>query len=526
MPSLHEMLRGMGYTPSPRLPDFQMPRTPRDCQLEAVDQMLSNTRFGIYDEPGVGKTMPSQITTLCHCALGNKTVIVMPPVLLLQYEKALRADFPGVSDYFSWHILREVPARRKKLYAKWDEGGWPDILMMSYQMFRKLRKKTYEKVKWPNGGSYFKEIPGELSNVLEQQNYVVLIPDEAHKLKNPLSDTHKVVAEFLLQEGGAAFYPMTGTPIYNTVSDAYGLIKLVSPGLYESLDAFKYQHEVEGSDGQGRPIVVGFKNLDRLHENLYKNARRYTKGQALALKEPHIDLVDVELDPAHMKLYKQILNERWAEKEGEVLDLTTQQKLRMVLAQAVSNPEMFSDEGAKVQNNLIEMIEEWLETFGVGGLRLDERGLPLGNGQVEKCIVFCHFNASVESLMRKLEKYNPVSIYGGNTARQNDANKEKFENPQAYPLLVANAESGGVGLNFQYVCRYEVFAEPMSVPGLFKQAVDRVDRDGQLYAPEIKVLRAVGTAYPGAIRNMLRKATEAQEVVRDPKTMFNQLLGA
>ena len=76
-------------------------------------------------------------------------------MLLLQYEKAQRADFPGVADYISWHILREVPARRKKLYAKWDEGGWPDILMMSYQMFRKLRKKTYEKVKWLNGGSYF-----------------------------------------------------------------------------------------------------------------------------------------------------------------------------------------------------------------------------------------------------------------------------------------------------------------------------------------------------------------------------------
>lgn len=525
MPSLHAMLQEMGYTPAPRLPDFQMPRTPRVSQMEAVDLMLSNLRYGIFDEPGVGKTMPSQIVALSHASIGNRVVIVMPPVLLKQYEESLEKDFPGVNGYFHWHIIKQTPAQRKKLYAKWNDGGWPDFLMMSYQMFHRLRKTTTELVKMPSGGKTPRVMPAELTYILERQNYCVIIPDEAQKLKNPLSGVHECVASFIQQEGGAAIYPMTGTPIYNTVSDAYGLIKLINPGAYSNLDSFQYQHE-HTEDIDGRRTVVAFKNLDVLHANLYKNARRVTKGQVLKLKEPTIDIIDVELTPEHMKLYKQILNERWAELEGEVLDLTTQQKLRMVLNQVVSCPEKFDDSGKGVHNNLIEMIEEQLDSMGVGGLRLDERGLPLGNGALEKCIVFCYFNNTVASMMEKFKHLNPISIYGGNTAVQNDRSRRAFEDPASSPLMFANPESGGVGLNFQYVCRYEVFAEPTAVPGLFKQAIDRVDRDGQVFAPEIKVLRALGTSFPAAIRNMLRKAADAQEVVRDPKSLFDQMLGA
>lgn len=525
MPSLHAMLEEMGYTPAARLPDFQMPRTPRVCQLEAVDLMLSNHRYGIFDEPGVGKTMPAQIVSLVHASVGNKCLIVMPPVLLKQFEEKLDSDFPDIRQYFSWHIVKEPPAKRQKFYAKWEEKGWPDILMMSYQMFHRLRKTKVELVKMPSGGKTPRVIPAELTGILEKQNYCVLIPDEAQKLKNPLSGVHECAADFVNREGGAAIYPMTGTPIYNTISDAYGLIKLINPGCYSNLDSFQYQHE-HREDIEGRSVVVAFKNLDLLHANLYKCARRVTKGQVLQLKEPQIDIIDLELDPAHLKLYRKILNERWAELDGEVLDLTTQQKLRMVLNQVVSCPEKYDDDGKTVDNKLIEMIRELLDSMGVGGLRLAENGLPLGNGAVEKCIVFCYFNNTVESMMAKFKDMNPVAIYGGNTAKQNDAARIAFEDPTRSPLLFANPESGGVGLNFQYVCKYEIFAEPVGVPGLFKQAVDRVDRDGQLYIPEIKVIRALGTSFGASIRNMLRKANEAQEVVRDPKSLFDQMLGA
>ena len=81
--------------------------------------------------------------------------------------------------------------------------------------------------------------------------------------------------------------------------------------------------------------------------------------------------------------------------------------------------------------------------------------------------------------------------------------------------MIANPESAGYGLNFQHVSRMCIFAEPTSVPGEFKQAMERIYRNGQEGFVQVYILRASGTIAPRATKEMLNRAHEINKVNRD-----------
>ena len=75
------------------------------------------------------------------------------------------------------------------------------------------------------------------------------------------------------------------------------------------------------------------------------------------------------------------------------------------------------------------------------------------------------------------------------------------------------------------MCRYVIFAEPVSVPGEFKQASARVHRPGQAKVVTIYILKALGTIAPKLTKNMLSKEGETKHVMRDKQSVLDELLG-
>jgi SNF2 family DNA or RNA helicase len=482
---------------------------PMKHQVTGLNQVLAYTRYGIYDEPGLGKTLIAQAAALYMAGYGNKVVIIMPPILLEQFEKEMDHTFYGWRDYVSFHVLNEGPDKRCALFEKWRATDWPDIMCLSYKQFAKLpkpkKKKNKETGKMEPVGPPNPD--DNICHVLKTAGYNYAICDEAHALKNPSSNMHKAVKYLLGKEGEAGLMLMTGTPVPNELTDAYGMIDIVTPGKYASMRSFQRLHCIYRTNDDGWSTLIGYQNREVMSTHLYARARRVPKD-VLGLKKPQVIEFPVNLDPAHHALYKKLIRERFLEMGDKIISAMNQQALRMKSLQIITTPELFTH--ANLKNEIFGGVDQLIDSIGI---------------REEKVVVFAHFRESVESLVRHFDRlgYNPAVIYGG--AGSNVANKNKFLEDDTCRVLVANPRSGGVGLNLQSVCRYAIFAEPTSVPGDFKQASERIHRKGQTKVVTIYILKALGTVAPQATKNMLKKEGETIGIVRDSTSMLDELLG-
>jgi len=462
------------------------------------------------------KTLPSQAFCLYHAGIGNKVVVVMPPVLLDQFDESLRETFIGVERQFTWHILTEGPKKRDMLFEQWDATRWPDMLLMTYQTFSKVPRAGRKKNKEydpndPTSHEWLKTEPREqdfIAKELRDRGYEVAVCDEAQALKNYSSTTSKCLQHFLGVNGEKALLLMTGTPAHNTLLDTFGLIKLVTPDKYASKRSFERLHCVYTTNSEGWSQLIGFQNKDVLHRALYAQARRVTKDQVLNLKEPHVVDRTIHLAPEHHRLYQKLVRERMLEVGEGMITALTQQKLRESCLQIVTTPERFTDQ--KLRNAVFEEVEELLDEIGPAN---------------EKVVLFATHQETVRSLANHFAYLKPVTVYGGNGGgKQNRANIEIFKTDPDCRLAVMHPLSGGVGLNLQDVCRYMIFVEPFSVPGQFKQASDRIHRGEIKHVVTFYILKVRGTLGPKMIRDMLNKEKDIMYVTKDAKSVLADLL--
>ena len=473
--------------------NLKMPFAAFEHQVSGLNQALVHNRFGLFDEPGAGKSLVAQAWSIYYAHHGSKVVVVMPPTLLTQFYNTFSTNFVGFDNYFTKHVLNQPPKKRAELYADWYETEWPDMLLVSYQMFLREHREFMK------------------------AGYEVLCADEAHALKKSTSLIHSSVARFL---GGkiedTALLLMTGTPIPNTLEDTYGMIKLMSPKAYTNRKQWDRKHGVFVKKGNSADPnkkswmeLVGFQNQKELAKNMYRCARRILKNDVFSLDKPIIDYLPVTLDPTHLSLYKKLIKERFLELEEELIDATTAQSLRMKSLQMVTNPQRFKD--AKIESSIVKTVTEKLDSIGIESK--------------EKCVLVANFRHSIELLMETYAHLNPAVLYGG-TKGPRQAQVDKFVKDETCRLVIIHPESGGVGIDgFQLVCKYMIFVEPTSVPGLFKQSSERLVRPGQKHVVNIWIVKALATVSPALIRNMLRKEGEAQQVNCDRTTMLAELMG-
>lgn len=471
-------------------------RHPRKHQVSGLNKLLTNDYYGLWDKPGTGKSLISHAFALYWISEGQRCIAVMPPNLVYQYEEELYAIFQGAEKYINSHILNDSPAVRKKLYAQWKKDkSWPQVLCMSYQMFAREYK-------------------------ILMPHYKVGIFDEAHNLKNSEAKIFKQVREWQEQKGGTSATFMTGTPIHNEMIDAYALIKLTNEKAYANFGVFDRQHCTytriklktprrmkNGGWMRSFKHRSGYKNIEQIKKNLYKNGRRVLKEDVMDIAAATIIEVPVKLETAHMTLYKKLVKERLLQLKDELIIATNAQALRMGCLQIVTCPELFVDD-LKFKNNVVETCKTLVD-----GVDINET----------KVIIWANFQNSVRTLAKYFEQYNPALMYGDSNTEKN---RQKFLKDATCRLLIANPKSAGAGFNFQGVCHNMIFAEPTGVPGDLQQCMDRVHRSGQKNSVNVWIIKAMGTISPKATQDMLRKEGEAQQIHHDRKSFLSDFIAA
>lgn len=438
----------------------------------------------IFVSGNTGKTLTIQAFGLWLAGHGNKTVYVMPPILVAQFHKSLCSMFIGVEDYISCVEFKGNPAQREKLIASWDVK--PTFLLMSYVMFTKYKDDLLD---W---------------------GYNAVVVDEATAVKNPSSKIHKAVKAFVAEDNGLVL--VTGTPVETNVEDCYGLISLITPKLYSSYRNFVYIHINQTTfmqpNGQMQFKTLSYKNMDILNANLMLQARRTLKRDVSDLPPRIITEMQVELSPKHLALYRKVVRERMLEIGEEVMDMLTAQALYQATQRLLLTPESFVPDD--YENTLIEALDEIVHELAG-----------------RKILVFAWYNRSIAKLAEHYKDLNPAILNGSVTGDAREVARLKFIEDKTCQMLIANPKSGGFGIDgMQHVCSHVIYAEVCPHVGTFQQSVDRLHRTGQkAESVSIYILVAKDTVAVKLRNDLVKKDAAQEQAVKDKRAVLSDLMG-
>jgi SNF2 family DNA or RNA helicase len=455
---------------------YSFPFELRPYQIETVNYLCPFERAGFYDEPGTGKTAMATHYALHWREQGHRqTVIVMPPILLRQWERWLDSvQYRGKP--LRTTVYYGPPGERKKLNLE------SDFVLTTYGML----KNDFERLQDKFG-------PRPIQTLC----------DEAHVIKNIESQTHKAVKAFA---EGKVFAPMTGTPT-TVPGDSYAYIKLIAPGIYRNKRQFDRLH-IDEVDEYGK--VTRWANLDLLAANMKVQSSRILRRNVRGDVPPiTYTLIHYDLAPAHIKLYRRIAEERLVEfDDGSEIDAISAQALRSALQQVIINWGEFSDGGECTPAGL-ELVEEVLDELGD-----------------RKLVVVANFRRTNAYLLRALAKYNAVAVYGDVTSSAKSAAIRRFIEDPGCRVILLQPQSAGFGVDgLQHVCSDMLVLEAPTTAPPFEQVVKRLDRDGQLEPVNCRIAVAQGTVQVRMFKQLLENDATVNRVQGGYKDLRDSIYG-
>jgi SNF2 family DNA or RNA helicase len=484
-------------------------------------------------------------------ALGNKVVFTMPPKLIRQFQEEFKEFFIGINEKIYIDHLDRGAVQKNKLMARWDQEGWPDILLISYDTFRQLNDRSQRRIvprtQWklppelwaspdvpenywkrndegeqvpvnPDVQPYTKHGDAIVARKgkykaknrermrLRNSGYNVFFFDEAHGLCNPESRAWKSVEAMDMELGeDVAMYLMTGTPIPTHLHNVYGLIRIINRDAYFSKAQFERKHCIIEREPYKR--YLGYKDEEKIHQALYKFARRVQKRDVTDMPEALVSVTPITLAGAHKKLYDQVLTERFAILGDQVLAPDNDSALRMLALQLISCPDEFDPTGKLGKDN---ELTKWMDQV-----------VDSVNPANRKLIIFAYFKSTVRFLASRYAMWNPAVMNGATT--KGWAEVERFKTDDTCRVFIVNWGSGGAGLNLQ-VAHHSAFYEVPTSPKDAKQAMARTDRTGQKEACNFYFPRVSGTLMDKNFKNLLKNERSNNKVVRDKHDLLYEQL--
>ena len=173
----------------------------RDYQKEDVQRILSTPTLGIFNEQRTGKTPTAIVGMTQKC---QHILVICPNSMVYTWQ----TEFKRWADIDA-QVLTKKPKTVKDV---------PQVCIVNYE---KLAITTGS-VTW--------------LQLLIKSKFEGLILDEAHRIKNLRTATHKAV--MTLARGIPYRMALTGTPAYNKSADVFAILKFLNPDLFRSKTRF------------------------------------------------------------------------------------------------------------------------------------------------------------------------------------------------------------------------------------------------------------------------------------------------
>jgi SNF2 family DNA or RNA helicase len=402
-------------------------------QTQGAIFAASRGRVVLADDMGLGKTVQALAAAeLLRRRRGIARVLVVAPASVKYQWKTEIEKFTDLSA----QVIEGSLPRRRTLYAA------PRFFnLTSYELVLKDVRDMHEMA--PD----------------------LIILDEAQRIRNWTTATARTVKQLKSRYA----FVLSGTPLENKLEELFSVVEFVDGRRLGP--AFRFLHEHRTEDEKG--TLIGYRGLDRIHEQLAPALLRRTRGEVLKDLPHRTDqILHVSLTPQQAEPYWEQndilagLMRKW-ERQGWLSEIDQKrvlcclQNMRMLC-----NSTFLFD---KQTNHSPKLAE----------LREIVRELVIEEGR--KVVIFSEYERMTHLAGEELKKLGIgfVSLHGGVPSRNRGALMEKFRRDAECKVFLST-DAGGVGLNLQAASAVINFEPPWN-PARLEQRIGRVHRLGQAH---------------------------------------------
>lgn len=339
----------------------------------------------------------------------------------------------------------------------------------------------------------------------------LIIADEGHKIK-----THNIAASKAMHRLGArAIYRLllTGTVITNKAIDVFSQYKFLNPGIFgQSFYAFRSRYFDMTGYGNHTPVLK--KSMEaELTEKLHSIAYRATKAECLDLPETVDVIRQIDLEPAALRIYRQLVKESYAElasgEQGAPVAVTAPNILTRLLRLSQLT-------GGFIGNDETAVVEQ----VSCAKLAALEDILDGAAAESKKLVIIARFLPEIRAICKLLEKrgYGYSCITG--EVKNRDEQVERFQKEREVMAFVGQIATAGLGITLTAASTMVFYSLDYSMSN-FEQAKARIHRVGQRMPCTYLYLVAHGTVDEKVLTALKDKADLAKTLVDDYRSGRN-----
>ncbi|KGR77449.1 DEAD/DEAH box helicase [Ureibacillus sinduriensis] len=401
-------------------------------QVEAAQTVIEkmNGKAILADEVGLGKTIEAGLIMKEYMIRGivKKVLILVPASLQNQWVTELNMRF----------FIPAVAYRKNTPIEHYD------VVVMSMDTAKKSphREKIYE------------------------QDYDMIIIDEAHKLKN-----HKTqIYEFVQSLKKKFCLLLTATPIQNDIFEIFYLVSLLKPGHLGNYESFQATFSTTKTSADGEKYLK-----ELVNQVMVRNRRQDTGIEWTSRK---VETIPIQYTPEEREVYDMISSL----KTVSPVFSSSFTMVTLLKEMCSSKEATFLTLNKMIQKGMAKEERDFVEEILAKLMKLEinskaEKVMEIIENANDKVIIFTEYRATQAYLQWYLytKGISSVLFNGKFSKSKRDWVKQLFR--QRDQVLIAT-ESGGEGINLQFchhVINYDLPWNPMKL----EQRIGRVHRLGQ-----------------------------------------------
>lgn len=438
-------------------------------QVDGIRTLIRRKSFLLADDMGLGKSLQALTVFAADVKMGwCSTCIIISPVTL----KGNWADEIEKFSRFPYVVLEGTPAKRRQQLADFKAIDGPKILIVNYE-----------------------QVVAHLDD-LDAFRFDVAIFDEAHYLKNPKAKRTKASLDLYSRRS----FLLTGTPMLNHVNELWSILHRIDPDAYPKYWTFLNRYAVFG--GFKDKQIIGVKNERELTDRLQGVMLRRMKSEVLDLPDVQYIERKIDLTSEQKKLYDEVVNEMRLPRADQATpdDIENALTKFLRLKQICGTTLPFTGEDHSSKLDLA--YEDDLEIVANGN----------------RVVVFTQFRDVQAAYVQRLAKSGmPVfELHGDVPIPDRVPIVKQWGQTRDPGIIVCMLQVASVGLNMVQA-RHGSFLDKLFVPGLNKQAVDRLHRIGQ------------DETQPVQIREYIVRGTieaRVNQILRTKSRLFGEIVEA
>ncbi len=411
--------------------------TPLPHQLEVARQVVEkmNGKAILADEVGLGKTIEAGLILKEYMIRGlvKKVLILVPASLVSQWASELNQKF-------------YIPAVQQKKSYMWEQY---DVIVSSIDTAKRSPHRE----------------------IVYEQDYDLIIIDEAHKLKNNKTKNY----EFVQNLKKKFCLLLTATPIQNRIDEIFNLVSLLKPGHLGNQENF------EELFGKRSSSIDDHEHLKELVNKVMIRNRRDDTG--IEWTKRKVETIPIEFSETEQELYDAISAYRssfsgFASSMFSILTLqreacSSREAVYFTLKKMLEKKN--EDASSTTPNDMVLWLMKKVEQVTQNSKA--EKAVELIKQIDDKVIIFTEYRATQMYLQWFLKQngISSVPFRGGFKRGKKDWMRELFKGK--FQVLIAT-EAGGEGINLQFcnhIINYDLPWNPMRL----EQRIGRIHRLGQ-----------------------------------------------